>query len=271
MSSHTYRRCTDKSSKMEISSIDRGSIQHEDGSVEAPVTVVDEILGNPFILPDKVHGSINKRGLSESVLQRLQDHSIRTLERFDKGVRETVYRVPVVGHRVYLAPRVDEERSCAWEEKKIKLNPSQYMFHEGRYYSIDRIYANNARNGHLLTGVAPLHPSPLQQHLLDAGLTPLCAEYSDRHSCHKCHLHKTHKAPNLHNGAAQGWQGAGDFLEIYLGRPTYVTHIGTTGSLPKLGMYSPRPPGGPTRHHENRHRARLGNKLDSRDRWSKFS
>lgn len=160
---HTTRRCwlahCCMPMDLEISDVVRFERTHEDGSKEIAISSVDLILGDTdsFIQykPSASHcryvgnyrcGNLNKNKLWERFVDELESTCITKTERPHKlhEKMETVYTVPVIGHKLFL-PRVQneefemgdyremrkpvEDSFCSAVTKatvkKIKMNPSQ--------------------------------------------------------------------------------------------------------------------------------------------------
>ena len=144
-----------------ISGVVRQRVTHDDGSKEVAISSVDLLLDDTdnFILNDPHdsncrydckcrNANLNKNKLWETVLAELENTCISKSERVNKHheLGETVYTVPVIGHKVFLPPATDEdfelgayreireprlgsqsknERLVKSALKKIKLNPAQ--------------------------------------------------------------------------------------------------------------------------------------------------
>lgn len=160
---HTLRRAHTTYNRipldLEFSEVVRYNLKHEDGSREVAISGVDLLLDDcdAFILAGvggRVNygtnyrgGSLNKNGLWEKVLEELENTCISKSERPNKYSEkvETVYTVPVVGHKLFLPPCEDDFELGAYHElreprmddlgvseklrktlmKKIKRNPAQ--------------------------------------------------------------------------------------------------------------------------------------------------
>lgn len=146
---------------LEISDVVRYQHTHEDGSQEIAISAVDLLLDDmdSFIKykPSATHcrytgnyrcGNLNKNKLWERFVEELESTCVLKTERPHKihEKMETVYTVPVIGHKLFL-PRVTDENSTmgAYHElrepeenshfsaltidkataKKIKINPNQ--------------------------------------------------------------------------------------------------------------------------------------------------
>jgi len=163
---HTLRRAHTTYNRipldLEFSEVVRYNLKHEDGSREVAVSGVDLLLDDcdAFILAGvggRVNygtnyrsGSLNKNGLWEKVLEELEATCISKSERPNKYTEkiETVYTVPVVGHKLFLPPNENDFELGAYHEhrepqaedigfsvklrkalrKKIKQNPAQVTY-----------------------------------------------------------------------------------------------------------------------------------------------
>lgn len=145
---------------LEFSDVERYSLKHDDGSREVAVSTVDLLLEDcdAFILStisnrfcygsNCRNGNLNKHGMWESILNELENTCISKTTRSHKYNKkcETVYTVPVVGHKVFFPPATDDDfelgmyhelRQNVGDDhndskkltksamKKIKRNPSQ--------------------------------------------------------------------------------------------------------------------------------------------------
>ncbi len=144
-----------------INEVVRQRVRHDDGSQEVAISSVDLLFDDTdhFILNDPIdsssrhsikcrNGNLNKNRLWETVLEELESTCISKSERVNKyhELGETVYTVPVIGHKVFLPPATDEDFELgAYREireprlgdpvtheslnkssiRKIKLNPAQ--------------------------------------------------------------------------------------------------------------------------------------------------
>lgn len=142
--------------------VDRFSVSHEDGSKEVAVSTVDLLLddSDSFVtssaLADRSwrqyyygacrNGNLNKHGLWDTILEELEGTCIKRVERMNVKINsyETIYSVPVIGHKLFLPPLDDDHVLGAYNEmrteqnqlarheklnkstvKKIKRNPNQ--------------------------------------------------------------------------------------------------------------------------------------------------
>jgi len=218
----------------------RDNIKHDDGSLEAPVTNVDSLMEDSFVSGVRFGcpGNLNKGGRWESVVAMLEGENVSKQERFNRTeqVWETIFQVPIVGHKIFLAPKQDEHELMGGsevmsrEQRRIKQNPSQYLLYLGQYYDTSLFYSYHPDLSNTLKVEAPLTPPMHQGPLLR------CVTYRSSSSTrlHHCQLHQ-----HTRQQGQRGWCAAteGDWLEINLGRPRYVTHLGTAGGLPALGMF----------------------------------
>eukprot|EP01032_Pedospumella_encystans_P008588 gene8588-10174_t len=210
--------------------------------------------------------------INEVVRQRVKhDDGKRVNKHHELG--ETVYTVPVIGHKVFLPPSTDEDFELgAYREireprlgdpfthdrlnksmvKKIKLNPAQFMYWEGRYYDATKVYAYKAETNSL----KPLGncSAPKPSMLADVSKTNV-VEFTKNITFHNSLHKRAHQYCRIqHQGVDSissfysyrncvgGWEqkGSNDYLEINLGYPRSVTHIGTAGELPTMTSFPTR-------------------------------
>jgi hypothetical protein len=224
--------------------------------LEVPVTKVDELMEDSFVSGVKFGcpGNLNKGGRWESVLEALEEQKVSKSSRFNRHnqVWQTVFQLPIIGYKIFLAPKLDEiERMSGMsgggdrlsrEERRIKQNPSQFLLYLGRYYDTSLVYSFQSELSETLQVEAPVKPPPMQ-YLHDAGSLPFLRSVTYRTKIgtrlHHCHLHQP--SALRQNGTQRGWTAdtgrEGDWLEIDLGHPRYVTHLGTAGGFPGLGMF----------------------------------
>ncbi len=143
---------------MEFSDVVRYNLKHDDGSREVAVSSVDLLLEDcdAFILSSLPsgfcygtncqNGNLNKHGLWETIINELESTCITKTVRAHKHHKkcETVYTVPVVGHKVFLPPAAEDDYELGMYHemphecdqgvseklnksalKKIKRNPAQ--------------------------------------------------------------------------------------------------------------------------------------------------
>lgn len=162
---HTLRRntyscgCIPRSLAFDM--VNRFKVTHEDGSKEVAISTVDLLLDDTdtFILLDFSRmwyccngatrcGNLNKHGLWDAVIEELQETCVKKVERMNlaRYSYETVYSVPVIGHKIFLPPADDDHQPGGYNElrteanersgheklnrstvKKIKRNPNQVM------------------------------------------------------------------------------------------------------------------------------------------------
>ena len=119
---HTIRRspCSRYySSKAHFSDVKRERVTHEDGSKEVAVSAVDFLLSDTDSFVNSVKnyssrvqgGNLNKNNMWETVIEELESSCISKIERPQQhtGKMEIVYKVPIVGHKLYAAPNGEED------------------------------------------------------------------------------------------------------------------------------------------------------------------
>eukprot|EP01032_Pedospumella_encystans_P008587 gene8587-10173_t len=271
-----------------ISGVVRQRVTHDDGSKEVAISSVDFLFADTdnFILNDPHdsncrydckcrNANLNKNKLWETVLAELESTCVSKSERVNKHheLGETVYTVPVIGHKVFLPPATDEdfelgayreirdsrlgskstnERLVKSTLKKIKLNPAQFMYWEGKYYDTTKVYAYKLETN----GLKPLGdcstPKPsMHTAVSNTNLVEFTKNITFHNSLHKrahqyCRIQHQGADPlpffYSYRGGNGGWEqkGSNDYLEINLGYPRSITHIGTLGENPITTVFPTR-------------------------------
>jgi hypothetical protein len=119
-------------------------------------------------------------------------------------------------------------------EKEYKKKPlSQYLLWEGKYYDIDYIYIYQHYKRQQLTRFAPINPTI--QIFKDPFIKKRTFTARDKKNDKSVNLDISHVALRNHTI----WKSSGefDYVELNLGEPLYVTHIGTAGQYPNVESF----------------------------------
>lgn len=144
---HTLRRNTYGRGYMPHSlafeNVNRFSVAHEDGSKEVALSAVDLLLDDSdgFLLASTTrksryfyggckNGNLNKHGLWETVMEELEETCVKKVERMNVAMNsyETIYSIPVIGHKLYLPPADDDHDLGGYNE--MRLEPKEKNGHE---------------------------------------------------------------------------------------------------------------------------------------------
>eukprot|EP01032_Pedospumella_encystans_P010196 gene10196-11934_t len=261
---------------MEFSDVVRYNLQHDDGSREVAVSSVDLLLEDcdAFILGSLPSGFCYGTNCRNGNLNK-HGHKV-----FLPPVADDDYEL---GMYHEMPTECDQAASSKLNKsalKKIKRNPAQFLFWEGKYYDANKVYIFKPECSNYLQPIGDtLAPrsdvltsqSPAQRYISEA------AEISQSKSKHQptvefvknvAYHNALHQRVNqscqiLHEGQSQNnnqsnyyggsrmgcWEqlNTSDYLEINLGYPRCVTHIGTTGEFPQTCVFPSRATVGRTR------------------------
>lgn len=121
-----------------IEALDR-DVSRFDGVVEAAVTAVDSFFDVDFLVGRGV-GSLNSDGRWEEVTATMEENCVQQERRFNRRELhwETLYRMPIIGHRSFTS--CDDSESASYGAPKSKPargwmrgnSPSKYLVLAGR-------------------------------------------------------------------------------------------------------------------------------------------
>eukprot|EP01038_Epipyxis_sp_PR26KG_P008989 gene8989-12124_t len=233
-----------------IEVIDRAQRYLED-VIEVAVTHIDEYFDNSF-LSLKTTTTLDHSNRWSEVINELKATSINISTVFNKNEHcyETLYTVPVTGYKIFNNQSNDNESVLYGCEKEFRIHRkpvSQFMYYKGRYYDIQLMYLlDRFATKNELKPYGPLVPKlPQFNNTSIIKLNNISYSSKLERTIHRAGIYHSstddgRRFYNRSTGWVQSMTVANDYLEIDLGQPQFVTHIGTCGQYPELQTF-PKP------------------------------
>jgi hypothetical protein len=230
----------DDTLKLKLSKVVRETIKHEDGRYECEVSAIDSYFDASFLMYPE-GGNLNKKNVfgERMVIDELERTCVEKQSRYNRrnSTFETEFSIPVIGFMLfqsfdpdglldYQAPDASERSAL---DRKVKQNPSQYLYWQGRYYDVNIVWKYRQNFSFLKEYGRRYPPTP---NLGDsAEFKKLQYSNSKGWRNYQGGIHHEQMHDNQYQSYSGGWTARddSDYLQIDLGELKLVTHIGTTG------------------------------------------
>jgi hypothetical protein len=261
---HTLRRVMPyllKKEKFDLRCERRNIKYFDDTSREFAVTAIDEFFDDSFV-QFNLGGNMNKNNNWVDVEEALESLCINKRKRYTRDHQlEYIYEVPIIGYKLFTTIQKSDDDNFGINEEYLKKsvpkvsNPYDFLFWCGKFYDIHMLHIFDPENPNQLREFAPVVPPSIVHTLKtsnkrDPVKLPVSTIRSSKCSHH--HLSANQciiKHNKQHSTFGFVAQGEHDYLEINLGEPRLLTHIGLCGGYPATYMF-------PSRHTVGRRRFR---------------